>query len=779
MKRIFLLFTLLLSGALAWADGWYGTSPQATSETETPVYLQVKVYGVEQAGVEVAAYVNGECRAIETTATDLDGHAFYLLRVKGSKTDVDKMITFKVFHNKLVYSFPTKTQVFDEETVPPSTPIVLNVDAVTDVSLTNPIELSAATVSQESPATRALTAADVIPQYDDANRQNESVLETTFEEFSKNEGPAILTIEGNVLKATAVTPPEGLELSVRVKGQNYGNNAGPKQYSTVAATQVIVTEAVVPVTQITLTPNSITAHIGDNYLTAIANEVVVSVTPNNATNQEVNTAIDNTSTATVEGNVITGPGLLKVIFSSVSNPEVTATLTINVPTPVSFNYPSVQMLSKLAPVQVTFTNFAGDEFDKSKIAINISNATNGQPCATAEMADDTGLKWNFQGLYVGAYNYQVSYDGNLMNADNGGTTGVLQIPAEVPFNNNGWDWISLYAYENGSAPYFLKPDGAANYLGWLTQNADNKVIEVRSQTGLLYNDVTYGFVGEITELSPAGGMYKVKAKYADPNMCIINTGFDCVLVDPSTVNTIQTGYTWISYPLETATTIADTRLAETAQVGDKIIGKASTAEYNGTAWLPADFTFQPGKGYIYYTEGNGGFRPNFYAPAGGGVKRFAPRKASSSSPSPWKYDASPFADNMPVVAALEGVEDGERFSIGAYVGDECRGEGRAVDGNLFMINVAGKAGELVHFRLFDQETGEFTELEQSLIYSAMHGSLRAPVKLSGKSVVDGIGSINNSQFTINNAGDAYNLAGQKVNKNFRGIVVKNGRKMVK
>ena len=144
--------------------------------------------------------------------------------------------------------------------------------------------------------------------------------------------------------------------------------------------------------------------------------------------------------------------------------------------------------------------------------------------------------------------------------------------------------------------------------------------------------------------------------------------------------------------------------------------------------------------------------------------------------SPWKYDASAFADNMPVIAALEGLETGERFSIGAYVGDECRGEGRAVDGNIFIINVAGQSGELVHFRLYNKATGAFTDLDQSIIYTAMQGSLRAPVRLSGSGVVDGIQSV---EQTPASADAMYNLAGQKVGKNYRGVVITNGRKVVK
>ena len=57
----------------------------------------------------------------------------------------------------------------------------------------------------------------------------------------------------------------------------------------------------------------------------------------------------------------------------------------------------------------------------------------------------------------------------------------------------------------------------------------------------------------------------------------------------------------------------------------------------------------------------------------------------------------------------------------------------------------------------------------------MQGSLRSPVKLSGSGVVDGIKSTTGTP----TSGEAYNLAGQKVGRGYRGIVVTNGRKVVK
>ena len=59
----------------------------------------------------------------------------YLLRVMGTAADQNKTITFKAFHNNLVYSFTT-TATFTGEYVTPI-PLDLYLDAVTGITLSD------------------------------------------------------------------------------------------------------------------------------------------------------------------------------------------------------------------------------------------------------------------------------------------------------------------------------------------------------------------------------------------------------------------------------------------------------------------------------------------------------------------------------------------------------------------------------------------------------------------------------------------------------------------
>ena len=190
MKRLFLLLSLLLGTSAMWAANIW--QPTMTSGTRsTPLYVSVFVNGVQTTnGLEVAAFVDDECRASSTTANQLNNSA-YLLRVWGTEEDMGKTITFKAFHNNLVYAF-TLTQSFDNETETHTRPIVLNLDAVMGVSLTNPINITA-----NIPAVYDLTS-DVTILYDEVNRKNESTLESVLH-YEWTSADPIITVNSILL----------------------------------------------------------------------------------------------------------------------------------------------------------------------------------------------------------------------------------------------------------------------------------------------------------------------------------------------------------------------------------------------------------------------------------------------------------------------------------------------------------------------------------------------------------------------------------------------------
>ena len=112
-------------------------------------------------------------------------------------------------------------------------------------------------------------------------------------------------------------------------------------------------------------------------------------------------------------------------------------------------------------------------------------------------------------------------------------------------------------------------------------------------------------------------------------------------------------------------------------------------------------------------------------------------------------------------------------------GDECRGEGSASESGNMFVNVAGKSGENVKFKLYNKQTGELTDLNESLKYSNMAGSLSDPVHLTSDEVTTGV-SFANTKGT--DTIEIHDITGRKVNSMTHGVYVvkyNNGVRKVK
>ena len=83
MKKILSTMMLMLFGIAAWAQDW--TAPGNQDYTgSTPVYVQVNVNGVEQLKTQVAAFIDGDCRAVSYSAEAVVGsNQYHQLRVWG------------------------------------------------------------------------------------------------------------------------------------------------------------------------------------------------------------------------------------------------------------------------------------------------------------------------------------------------------------------------------------------------------------------------------------------------------------------------------------------------------------------------------------------------------------------------------------------------------------------------------------------------------------------------------------------------------------------------
>lgn len=456
---------------------------------------------------------------------------------------------------------------------------------------------------------------------------------------------------------------------------------------------------------------------------------------------------DKNSATAFENGVVTKAGTWKVVVTSEDNPQATITFNVVVEEPVALTFDPELEATVGQAVTLTLTQTVGGTIDPAKVKVTFSSNSTAVPVTATP--DETGLEWTIKASMAGTFTFYVSYDGVNQYSIKQTETGTLTVSQEIALES-GWDWITVNALPAGSNSIVLYSN--SNWIPEM-QNGKNKVIEIRSQQALLYNDPNYGFFGDITELKPGDGMYKIKTE----GSVVFQLGSNVSGISSADLPQTVKGYTWLGYPhqIDQPLTALASALASTAEEGDMIIGKDNFAEFSNGEWVAADgFTFKAGKGYMYYTMGNGGKTIDWGTPNPSAAKAFdVTFYAKSNGVKEWKYNSSAYADNMPIVAVLSGIDDPENYSVGAFVGDECRGEGNVAGGKYMFINVAGTAGETVTFKLYNKMEGTYSDLDNTLTYGSKAGSLKNPVELLGRTTAIRNISIGDSEgvITITNA----------------------------
>lgn len=290
----------------------------------------------------------------------------------------------------------------------------------------------------------------------------------------------------------------------------------------------------------------------------------------------------------------------------------------------------------------------------------------------------------------------------------------------------GWKWTSLYS----------------GGVSWNSPEYElgNVVEEIRSEDALLHNDPEYGYFGDLNRLEPST-CYKIKVKEEEPgllNLRIYPGGYE----DMRPYRQIVPMWNWLGNPYQYDHDINSVFSTEDANankfnVGDRIVSKDNGfAEYNGEKWTGTLTTLHAGLGYMYFNAAsdtiNMELKYEWNMPQGTPVMNAPQHKQSV-----WTYNSAPFADNMTIVADLGNDYSAERFTVGAFVGDECRGEGEMIDGKCF-ITVHADKGETISFKLHDAVSGEMRTINEQMPFAKMAGSLRAPQRLTVGGIVTGI-----------------------------------------
>lgn len=291
----------------------------------------------------------------------------------------------------------------------------------------------------------------------------------------------------------------------------------------------------------------------------------------------------------------------------------------------------------------------------------------------------------------------------------------------------GWKWASLYGGD----------------VSWNSPEYElgNVVEEIRSEDALLHNDPEYGYFGDINRLE-SGTCYKIKVKEEEPSLLDLRIMYTGAYEDMRTHRQIVPMWNWLGNPyqydhdINSVFSTEDT-YANNFNVGDRIVSKDNGfAEYNGEKWTGTLTTLHAGLGYMYFNAGSENVDMEYLRE--GRMPQGTPvMNAPQHKQSVWTYNSAPFADNMTIVADLGNDYSAERFTVGAFVGDECRGEGEMIDGKCF-ITVHADKGETISFKLHDAVSGEMRTINEQMPFAKMAGSLRAPQRLTVGGIVTGI-----------------------------------------
>lgn len=384
----------------------------------------------------------------------------------------------------------------------------------------------------------------------------------------------------------------------------------------------------------------------------------------------------------------------------------------------------VEMVSTETRDFVLTPDPVGAEVDPSRVEVTITPDSyvpeEWKSIVEIVPTDETKLNYTIRPHSVGRAIISVKLDGVEVASSN-------VLIGQRYMQKAGWKWASLY----GGGVSWNSPE----------YELGNVVEEIRSEDALLHNDPEYGYFGDIYSLE-TGTCYKIKVKEEEPGLLDLRIMYTGAYEDMRTHRQIVPMWNWLGNPYQYDHDINSVFSTEDAyankfNVGDRIVSKDNGfAEYNGEKWTGTLTTLHAGLGYMYFNAGSENvdmeYQRESLMPQGTPVMNAPQHKQSV-----WTYNSAPFADNMTIVADLGNDYSAERFTVGAFVGDECRGEGEMIDGKCF-ITVHADKGETISFKLHDAVSGEMRTINEQMPFAKMAGSLRAPQRLTVGGIVTGI-----------------------------------------
>lgn len=547
-------------------------------------------------------------------------------------------------------------------------------------------------------------------------------------------------------------PGDGVYLQAVVELYPDDTNGLMKEY--ILASQRVKVEFVNNVTSIEV-PSEMTVWVdatGQNADPAIV--IPAFAYPEDATNKELNIEFDESELVgpvPVDGNYAFTPlkkGTFNVTFTSVANPSVTASCKVTVKVRVSsIEYNDELVLcSDGMPVDINVTYLPENaDYDPDYLSLSVNEGRT-IPSLPDGWSPVEVINDNLYGRAIcETFSMKATYDqGACEGLDAGSNTVNLTVEGSVKERldvMNEWNWISLMSGYVILSEVEAFEDGAV-------------LTEVRCQTQLTYNDPIFGFFGDLEEMVP-GQAYKLDV--AERGYVVVDNfspDYSRLYGNEAFEQEITPRWNWLGYPYEYDYLLSEVYDPTLLADGDMVITKdGDMALVKDGNWY-GDFYMERNTGFMLYHNGDGVVLPmSARGDFEQGYWSYSYAETKSKKASVWQYNGSRFANMMAIIGQLN-IDSASDYTIGAYVGDECRGEGKVVNG-LALISLAGAAGEEVTFRIHNEWTGEFYDVTTQIGFSDKAGTINNPVMLNVPEEVTAIGNV--STEGINISGNVLNL----------------------
>lgn len=531
------------------------------------------------------------------------------------------------------------------------------------------------------------------------------------------------------------------------------------------------------VTSITPVPEEITLWLTEDEIGVYTGTINVTVLPETATNKELEAVSSDENIVSVEMGdegytyTVHNKGVATITFTSVDNPSVSATCVITVKKKVLnliVDVESLELFNDGETQEVNVTIYPEDaDYDLDNLTVRVETWSDNLPAdwefVTIEEYGtiDGGKQYGVTGRSLNnSLSVFFSYDPTEQGGEEAIEIEVWTRVMEKVKLHTRWNWVSFIS------------------AGLSAYEMENSLDEARSQNELIINDPAWGLFGNLGWMDSREA-YKIKMK-EDADM------LEYILMEGGFLNEdgyvedkiLEYGWNWVSYPYEYEYLVEDIFDAAQFAEGDIILSKDNgMVTLTDGAWEGNLTTLIPNQGYLIYSKAASEKEvtmPNRYELEQGYFIQVA--QASAHNRSVWSYDGSRFANTMAVIGQID-VEDAEDYTIGAFVGDECRGEGKFVNGRAY-ITAAGETGEVITLRLYNTWTGEYFDVDGEVAFTDLAGSVKVPVRFNAETTA--IENISSDALTIQGniafAADAiqvYDAQGKVVAEGFQRVDMSN------